>query len=172
MASISRDFFIELSVLKEEGMIIQNVDDEKLRVLLYRCQDLYVEPIMGTTLYKKLLADIAADTLTGIYETIVNDYLLDCLIAFVDYMYSESMTEKLAEQGKVKYVDPNFQTADDTDSKLSNTLRITAYKYRTRLIGYLKDNKDDIPEYKNYVCSNENVSPDKATDSRTSMYWV
>lgn len=173
MASISRDFLVELSTVKSEGMILDNVGDEKLRVLLYRAQDLYIEPIMGTTLYKKLLADVAADSLTGIYATIVNEYTLNCLICFVDYLYSETMSDKLAQQGSVKYVDPNFTTnGDDQGLDLSQHLRKTAYMYRNRLIGYLEDNKDSITEYKNYVCSNENIAPDEQGDSRTSIYWI
>ena len=52
-----------------------NVDIDKYIFLIEDTQIKIIEPLLGTELYDKILADKAASTLTGDYLTLFNDYI-------------------------------------------------------------------------------------------------
>jgi hypothetical protein len=52
-----------------------NVDPDKYIVNIAFAQLSVIEPLLGTELYDKILADFVADTLTGDYETLFTEYV-------------------------------------------------------------------------------------------------
>lgn len=157
----SHKYFITPYQLKANGLILENVGDDKLLVVMRRAQDLHIEPALGTTLYKKLLEDIENDTLTGIYETIVNDYIVEALIALVDRDYAKTNNARITQFGQGSFQDPQFRVDNEGDSKVMlDMVQKQSTFYLNRLKGYLKDNRSSITEYDKYVCSQENINPE------------
>jgi hypothetical protein len=70
-------FIMSTDTLKELSLIENNVESGKLTVMMNRVQKTYIEPVLGTPLYKKILQDIEDESVTGIYETLIDDYLID-----------------------------------------------------------------------------------------------
>jgi len=65
-----------------------NVDVDKYIYLIKDVQVTVIEPLLGTKLYNKLQVDYAADTLTGDYLALVEDYIKPILIhsSFAEYV--------------------------------------------------------------------------------------
>ena len=65
-----------------------NVDTDKYIYLVKDSQIMHVEPVLGTKLYNKLQTDFTDGSITGIYNTIVEDYIKPILIhmVFAEYV--------------------------------------------------------------------------------------
>lgn len=156
-------YFMNVESLKELSLIEHNVEAAKLAVMMNRVQKTYIEPILGTPLFKKLLNDIDEDNVTGIYETLLNEYIIDYYVLCCEMEYIVSGSNKQMNMGSAKY---NPQNTDQNDLHENNDVRDNLRKHMNRyentLKGYLLDNQDDIPEYKEWSCKfGENINPDK-----------
>lgn len=156
-----RKYFISTGTLKELSLIENNVNDDKVAVMLNRVQKTSLEPVLGTPLYKKLLEDIDNDTLSGIYETLTNEYILDFLICCTELEYVVSGANKFANMGVGKYSPNDAQVNSLQDNNdVRDNLRKHRSAYRDSLVGFLKDNEEDIPEYKEWNCKHEDIKPE------------
>jgi hypothetical protein len=159
--ALVRKYFISTESLKKLSLIENNVEASTLAVMLNRVQKTSLEPVLGTPLYKKLLEDIDNDTLTGIYETLVNEYILDFLIVCCELEYVVSGANKFANMGVGKYAPQDTQQNNLGDNNdVRDNLKKHRQAYRDSLVGYLQDNESDIPEYAEYNCQNkEEIAP-------------
>jgi hypothetical protein len=97
---------ISPQMLKEKTALHDNVDSKLIIPVLKRVQDMYVQPLLGSTLYKKILADIKTNSLSGKYKELLDEYLLDviCQYALAEIapdlnaqFYNKGVTNKQAE---------------------------------------------------------------------------
>ena len=65
-----------------------NVDSDKFIHFINDVQVMVLENILGTKLYDKILNDFENETLTGLYEQMVNDYIKPVLwhSVFAEYI--------------------------------------------------------------------------------------
>ena len=130
MATVT--YIILPSVIKERMSLHDNVDDKLIYPEIKAVQDLYIMPLLGSTLFNKILADIAAGTLTGNYKTLVDDYLV---MAVCNYVMSE-LPEGLNYQFWNKGV--SQKTVENaTQPSMSEMYSIVA-KYKSRAEHYSK----------------------------------
>jgi hypothetical protein len=160
--AIVRKYFMSTDTLKELSLIENNVEEEKLAVMLNRVQKAELEVVLGTVLFKRLLEDIDNNSLAGIYEVLTNEYIIDFLIICCELEYVVSGANKFANMGVGKYNPQDTQVNNlQANNDVRDHLRGRQKSYRDSLIGFLQDNKDDIPEYKAYDCSKaEQVAPE------------
>lgn len=158
------NYLLSVENLKKLGLIHSNTDTKLLAVAIKRSQDMYIQPALGTPLYKALLNRVETSTWTQDYLDLMNDYVIPCLVAFVDYRAALLLNEKLTNKTTGRVQDENIQANSTADvNELRDQLRKDAYFYKERLIGYLKD--DQAVKYPEYcdMCSdhcNEYVKKD------------
>ena len=158
------NYLLSVENLKKLGLIHSNTDTKLLAVAIKRSQDMYIQPALGTPLYKALLDRVETNTWTQDYLDLMNDYVVPCLVAFVDYRAALLLNEKLTNKTTGRVQDENIQANSTADvNELRDQLRKDAYFYKERLIGYLKD--DQAVKYPEYcdMCSdhcNEYVKKD------------
>jgi hypothetical protein len=158
------NYLLSVENLKKLGIIHNNTDTKLLAVAIKRSQDMYIQPALGTPLFKALLLRVETNTWTQDYLDLMNDYVVPCLVAFVDYRAALLLTDKLTNKGAGRVTDDNQQTLElNQVAELRDQLRKDAYFYKERLIGYLKD--DQATKYPEYcdMCSdhcNEYVKKD------------
>lgn len=138
-----------------------NVDTDKFIQYIKISQDKHIENYLGSDLMNKIQSDIIANTLTGDYLTLVNEWIKPCLIhwAMVEYLPFANFT--IANKGVFKHTSENAEgvTKEEIDYLLEKE-RNTAQYYTDRLIDYLSFNAGSkFPEY--YTNNNEDVYPDK-----------
>lgn len=148
--------FINGYTLKSKTPIENNVSNDILTPYISKAQDTHIQSFLGTDLYVKLMTDAEAGTLTGHYKTILDDYVIPCLIEWSFYevlpFISLKLTNKSIGRGNADYL----AEADLNDLKyLRGAVRDMADFYSQRLINYLREYSSEIAEY------NQNETLDK-----------
>ena len=159
------NYLLSVENLKKLGLIHSNTDTKLLAVAIKRSQDMHIQPALGTPLYRALLDRVETNTWTQDYLDLMNDYVVPCLVAFVDYRAALLLTEKMTNKSTGRISDENLQANTLTEvHEFRDQLRKDAYFYKQRLVGYLMDDQAiKYPEYCD-MCSdncNEFVQRDK-----------
>jgi len=148
--------FISEDKLKRSTTINGNVDVELLRPYMKVAQDLY----------QKLQTEITNGTLTGNYETLINDYIQDALVHWTLYEAMPFLGYKIMNNDIVRQTSETSQTAPlEEINFLRNTVMNTAEWYTERLIDEYNTNTgaDLRPSRQNYNngMNLDHVYPDK-----------
>lgn len=165
-------YLITTANVKKLTYIQGNVDDAILSITIKRVQDNIIQPIIGTSLYKRLLAGVTANDLNADEETLLNDYIAPCIASACDYKIIYPLANKTRNKTVGSNNDEIMSTATlEAQTQLRNEYRKDFEPYRLALIGFLKDNEQDYPEYYNWVCSFENRPPDKGR-TKTNIRFI
>ena len=143
-----------------------NIDTDKLLPYIDMAQKIDIERLLGTKLYEKISADIAANpqTLTGNYLTLVSEYIKPTLIHYA-MMYALPYLSVTIGNGGVYRNNPENATAltGEEIDKMVEKERDAAQYYSTRMIDFLNFNASSMfPEY--FTNSNDDISPDYSDD--------
>lgn len=142
--------FISTIYLKENTTIEDNVDDNKLVPFIYKCQDIYLQQILGTTFFEHLKDAIVNDSLTTYEDNLIRDYIQNMVSEWTLYealpFISNKITNKSLSQENYEFGTPS--TLDDL-KYLRNSIRDMAEFYSKRLNKYLCDNSSLFPVYQN-----------------------
>lgn len=173
--ALDRTYFLDAELWETYGFINSNIDTTKLNPIILRTQKTRIEPILGTTLYNKIKTEIDADTLTGIYKTCLDDYVLPCLIAYCDWKYTFHSTSQMTNKTTGKNSDEHIQANDTANNNnLRDELLKDAKQYERKLIGWLCDNYDNIPE----LCEvdddklHQSIRPSKDTGDNYGQFII
>ena len=151
--------FISENKIKDSTAINGNVDQEFLIPYIKVAQKKYIETKLGTDLFEKLQSDITAGTLTGAYETLVDDYIQDALVHWSFYECLPFLRYKV-QNGNIysKTSETGTALSREEAQDLREEVRNTAEFYTERLIDYIKNNTASFTEYT--TNSGSDVSPD------------
>jgi hypothetical protein len=153
--------FIKRSDLVNNTALSGSVDTDKFIQFVKIAQDIHIQNYLGTDLYEKISADIVANTLTGDYLTLVNDYVQPMLIHFAMVEYLPFAAYTIANGGVYKHNSENSSLAvkEEIDSLIAKERDYAEY-YTQRFIDYMSFNAPSkFPEY--YSNNNEEIYPDK-----------
>jgi len=152
--------FISENKLKDSTAIGGNVDMEFILPYIRTAQKKYIEYLLGTDLFSKLQSDITAGSLSGVYQTLVDDYIQDCLIHYSFYEAFPFLRHKIMNNNVVSKTAENAETLSREEAQdLREEIRNTAEFYGERLVRYLKNNTSSYPEYS--TNTGADVSPSK-----------
>ena len=158
------EFLVDIDTLKEYSYIQSNVNTETLTITLKRVQDRYIEPAVGSSLYKRLLQGVKEDDLTAdeleLMERVLNVIYVGCDIKSATHQ-NWKIRNKSVGTGNDEHVNANsLNESNNLIDELKKDLAI----YKNKLIGYLKDNKSKFPLYK---CSSnsEDINPESKGNS-------
>ncbi|MFT3679424.1 MAG: hypothetical protein QM791_04075 [Ferruginibacter sp.] len=120
-------------IIKERSIVHGNIDPKLIYPDIKVAQDLYVLPILGTALFKKLQSCIESGNWTGSenYKALLDEYIIDALVNFTMAelpMNSYQFTNKgvIRKQG------------ENTDLPSMSDLLDVARKYKDRGEAYAK----------------------------------
>tara|TARA_B100001250_G_C19754748_1_gene769569 strand:- start:102 stop:605 length:504 start_codon:yes stop_codon:yes gene_type:complete len=138
-----------------------NVDTDKFIQYIKIAQDIHIQNYLGSKLLDKIEADIIADSLTGDYLSLVNDYVKPMLIHWAMVEYLPYGAYSINNKGIFKGSSETAETVDKTEVDfLIEKERNVAQYYTERFIEYMSFNAPSkFNEY--YTNNNENVYPDK-----------
>tara|TARA_R100001594_G_scaffold135519_1_gene177306 strand:+ start:794 stop:1360 length:567 start_codon:yes stop_codon:yes gene_type:complete len=140
--------FISEQKLKDTTSINQSVDVEYLLGSIRTAQKKYIETKLGTDLFEALQTKITGASLSGAYETLVEDYIGDALAWWSLYEAMPFLRYKIMNNNIVSKTAENTQTLSREEAQdLREECRNTAEFYTERLIDYIKNNTESFPEY-------------------------
>lgn len=156
--------FISENKLKDSTAINGNVDMDYLLPYLKIAQRKEIERILGTDLYEALQTKITAGSLTGAYQTLVDDYIQDTLVQWAFYEAIPFLRYKVMNNNIVSKTSEDSNPLSREEAQdLREEVRNTAEFYAERTIEYITNNISSFPEY------NTNTGADRSPD-KTAYY--
>lgn len=147
MASLDITYFLSIETWTEYGYTDTNTDPKKLLPTILAVQEDYIEPVLGTTLYRKLISDIKGTGLTGLYKTLMDDYILITMISYCDWKATFHTTDQITNKTTGKNNDEHIRANDlGANNNLRDELIKTAVTRKNKIKTFLCDNWDNIPE--------------------------
>ncbi len=156
------DILITNFQLTEGSPLGGNIDVDKYSFVIKETQTFVIEPILGTKLYNKIVSDNDAGTITGVYKTILDNYIRPILIYTVSAEYMMIASFNVANAGIFRYAPENTEPISQKETEyLANKQRGKADVYIERLQRFLCDSANDIEEYDLAQDNDYDVKPDK-----------
>lgn len=166
---------IGTDALTELSYIDTNVDEQLLVISIIRSQDNHIEPILGTPLFKKILSDINSDSLTGTYETLVDEYIVKYLTCMVEMTVIPHINWEIRNKAVGSSSDDTITATDERGAfGLIELIRKEAATYKRRLLGYLCDEYEDgnLPEYGQGLVDKEEIAPNKEEGNTANIKFL
>jgi hypothetical protein len=152
--------FISRTDLVKNTILDGNVDTDKFIQFIKISQQIDIQNYLGTDLYNKISNDIIANTLSGNYLSLVEDYVQPMLIHYAMMQYLPFAAYQIKNGGISKHTSENAEsvTKDEVDYLVQKERNFAEY-YTRRFIDYMSFNTSLFPEYQ--TNNNEDVYPDK-----------
>jgi hypothetical protein len=157
---MARALFFNESYFFENSIVDENVNYDKLiRPIIWDCQELYIQDIIGTPLYNVLKDEITTNggslTTTRLI-TLNNTYIAPCLL---NYTLMEAQVSMLYKMRNKSVMTDRGDFSDPVDYQTHNYLvdqfQNKAEQYAQRIESYLCANTETFPEYTTYTSSDE-----------------
>ena len=109
--------FIQPSEITSTTIMGGNVDIDKYIFCVADTQISVIEPMLGTELYDKIVADASTDSLTGLYLTLYNDYVKPVTKHEATAKYIEISSYTLSNGGLYKHTADNAEVVDKEEAQ-------------------------------------------------------
>jgi|TARA_R100000479_G_scaffold92544_1_gene45630 hypothetical protein len=164
MALTAEVLFVNPDYLKRITQLNGAVEEAVMVPAIILAQDKYLQQYLGTDLLNKLKSDVAGSGPSGVYETLLDDYVRKTTAWWSMVEMLPNLYVKLDNGGLVIRTAENTTAIgpDDLHREIENA-RQNAQFYTTRMVEYLCHNQTSFPEY------TSNTSPDMLPQ-RTAYY--
>jgi len=137
--------------LKQISLIHGNVEDSILTPTIRIVQDTMIEPIIGTSLYTRLLEGIDADDLNADEIILMDTYITPVMAMGCNIETVVHTTYQIRNKTTGITNDEFIRGISESEvSRLQDNFRGKFEHYRQKLIQYLKYNSSLYPEYYEY----------------------
>lgn len=125
-----------------------NVDSKLIVNAIREAQDIELQRILGTLLYNKVIDEVQNSTLSGVYKTLVDEYVQNFLLYAVYYNTLEAIYLRPRNNGLL--VPNGGENSDAADRSMYNVKRQSVKNksefYAEKLSQYLIENQNNYPE--------------------------
>jgi hypothetical protein len=142
--------FITETLFKERTGASKAIDGKQIFPMIKVAQDIYIQPILGSTLYKRLQDGIDDDLLTQDEKDLLDLYITDSLVWYTMSLLPMTMGYQLFSKGFL------IKTAEEGAAPSQKDLELIEQKYKAmaefygaRMIAYLQQNWQKYYEYLN-----------------------
>ncbi|KAF2331471.1 hypothetical protein [Flavobacterium nitrogenifigens] len=137
---------IKPTIISETVGFGGNIDPDQLAPSIIIAQTTYLKRILGIDLYDKISSDYSAGTLTGIYQTIYTDYVIDMLTFFSCSVYLSINTSKTTNAGTYRVgAEGSTNTPLNELTILGKTYESIGISYEQNFYSFIA--KNPVPEY-------------------------
>jgi hypothetical protein len=165
---MSTVLFISPEVLRERTALHDNTDNKFIFPEIKAAQDQYIAPILGTALYKKMLAIVGDGTISSpaniYYKELLDDYLVPSLVWFTIAALPLAVNYQLTNRGMVQKTteNTNAPTMSDMFSAMDH-YKNRAEHYQMKAIRYLRQwAPERFPEYLNWGNGIDDIAPERS----------
>lgn len=117
-------YLITEKYLKDNSELQNNCDMKKVLRNILIAQRVFILDSLGTILYNKIIADYDADTLTGLYSTLVEEYIQPTLVQYTMYKSLPFLKYSFTNKSVVS------KNADNVDSVELSELKYIQNQYK------------------------------------------
>lgn len=153
---MARPLFFDEKYFFTVTSVDENVNYKKLQPVIWDCQELYIQDVLGTPLYNDLKDGVVNTNLTSDEQTLLEDYVVPCLINYV-MMESQlpllyKMRNKSVNTDRSDFSDP---VSIEQHKYIVDQYRMKAEKYAEKIEAFLCANSTTYPKYTTYTQSDE-----------------
>lgn len=142
--------FISEQTLKDRSLLQDNVDPKLIKPTIKMAQDMYIEPILGTGLYRELQDQIANDDLSTENKTLLDNYITDCLCWYVQAEMVMSLGFKFTNKNVLRKTSENSDVPSISELfDLEERTKNKAEWYAQRITNFLCEYNENYPLYDN-----------------------
>jgi hypothetical protein len=154
MAGLDITYFISTELWSEYGFTDTNTDVKKLLPIIAKVQRINIKPVIGSTLFDKLVSDVKANTLSGLYLELMKYHIQPTMIVFCDMEATFHTTYQITNKTTGENRDENIQPNDlNKNNDLRTNLMKGAQAHVRDMQAFLCDNWELIPELNQAVDS-------------------
>ena len=128
--------------------INESVDDSLMVNAIREAQDIVIQPIIGTKLYNVLIEKIDTNSISGSYQTLVDDYIQPALIYASLYNITENVYVRTRNNGLL--TPTGGENSQNVDKTMYDTKRQSIFNkqqfYSDTLSKYLSEKYNLFPE--------------------------
>lgn len=165
--------FISVQDIKDRTGLHNNVDEKLIHPEILTAQDMYILPVLGSTLYNRLQDGIENDNLNTAENKLLDEYVVPTLVYFVMSELPMGLSFQFYTKGLIRKTDAN-QTEPDIQDILDVAARYKsrAEFYRQRTLKYLKaeTSNNTYPQYTVFDNRYDTIYPDQ--QSYTTTFWL
>lgn len=146
-----------------------SVDSFKVMPHILNAQILYIEPILGSALYDKILDMVNDDTISGNtdYNNLLFNYITPSLVFHTMELYIPMNAFQISDAGVYQFAITNANVSPlDEIEKLSNKYRVIGAKHDQKLSDYLCKYSSLYQEF----ISNDGLVKKTEVSPRTGWY--
>lgn len=126
-----------------------NIDPDEYSFVIKDTEDLLIEPILGTALFQRIKSDNDSGAISGIYKTILDNYIVPILKHSVAAEYIVESAYNVRNGGIFKHLPTNAEAVSKNEVDfLTERQRTKAQVHIDRLERFLCDKGNELPEYK------------------------
>ena len=126
----------------------ESVDDTLMVNGIREAQDIVIQPIIGTKLYNELLTKIDNNSVSGSYQTLIDDYVQPALVYSSLYNITENVYVRTRNNGLL--TPTGGENSINVDKNMYDTKRQSIFNkqqfYSDQLSRYLSENYNQFPE--------------------------
>jgi len=156
-------YIVTIEDFKNRASISTNILTQKFKQSAGKEQEKYSKKILCNDLYNEILDQIENDSLTTENEILVEDYLKDYLVfkIYADYVITANYLA--TPSGFRIQLDQNSKELTDSQmGMIIEKAKSDANYYQDELVGFLTENKDDYPLWKDSRCGCSDIRVNKA----------
>lgn len=165
-------FILSEAKFREFTDVNDSLDTSLIKNAIREAQDIHLQRIIGTKLYKSILEKIDADTLTGDYKILVDDYIADFLLYAAYYETLEAIYIRPRNNGLL--TPTGGENSIEVDRSLFNVKRQSVENkqefYAQKLSQYISENENAFPELSENNKAYEQ-NPDYSTQYRSPIVF-
>lgn len=144
---------ISEKTIKENSLVSNNVDGKYIQNAIKTAQDISLQPIIGSKMFRKLAQMISEDALTDEYRILLVDYIQPILVNSVMSDLVLQLTYKFRNMGAVQTTDTNLIIPSLKDLQyIREDYNLKAQFYMNRLSDYLEANCTKFKDYPGRGC--------------------
>lgn len=148
MALTSEVLFVNTAYLKRVTQLNGGVDENHIIPAIILAQDIHLQILLGTALYERLKSDVAAGTLAGRYEALMDNHVRKVTSWWTMVELLPNLYVQIDNAGLVQRTASNDTTATAADLKREvERARSNAQFYGKQMHRYLQTYAGDLPEY-------------------------
>lgn len=124
-----------------------NIDKDRYVSSIKIAQNTYIKPLLGDDLYNKICQDYFNDTLTGLYNTLYEDFVKDLVIHSATMYYLTHGAYMVSNNGITKMRSDSAETVskEELDFLVDSSKKLY-YLYERNFLKWIKANP--LTEYK------------------------
>lgn len=166
---MARPLYFNQTYFYENTSVDENTNWKQLRPIIWDCQNIYIQDIIGSALFDEVNGQIVADTLTALNTTLVDDYIAPCLRNYVMMEAQVTMLYKFRQRSVSKDRSDYSNPVDFKEHRyIKDQYQIKAEKYAVKIQDYLIANLTDYPLYNTWVNTDDVIAQKQG--KRVSLY--